>query len=211
MLVTGYETIASSKKVSIFLDSHIHIIMYYGDARKLELKEGIEISEETYQHLLHEILGKRATKRAMHLLERMERTEHQLREKLRQNDYPAESIEDAISYVKSYHYLDDERYSRTYIRYHQEERSRQRLKMELQRKGISKDTVVQALDEEYISDERKQIAELLHKKRFPQIPGDAGEFRRIYQFLLRRGFRSHDIYAEMKKVGENPYEDSLSD
>lgn len=203
MFVTAYERLESSKKVAVCFDDRIHVKMYPADARILQLKLGAEITEEEYQHILHGVLGKRAAKRAMHLLERMDRTEHQLREKLKQNDYPPEAVEDAVSYVKRYHYIDDARYAGNYTRCHMQDRSRQRITMDLMRKGIAKDVIIEALDKDYISDEREQIAVLLRKKRFPKIQGDAGEFRRIYQFLLRRGFHNQDIFAVMKNTEQD--------
>ena len=46
----------------------------------------------------------------MQLLEDMDRSEAALREKLVQGLYPEEAIETAISYVRSFGYLDDARY-----------------------------------------------------------------------------------------------------
>ena len=102
----------------------------------------------------------------MHLLEKQDRTERQLYDKLKQNGYPESCIESAIAYVKSYHYIDDFRYASTYIRYHQEKKSRQKLKMELMAKGIGRDLVDAALEEEYVSDDQKKIAELLQKRHY---------------------------------------------
>ena len=157
--------------------------------------------EETYQVILHMVLGKRATKLAMHLLERQEKTERQLREKLLLNSYPPEAIEDAIDYVKRYHYLDDERYAKTFILFHQEKRSRARLKTDLYKRGIAPEIIEGALEEVFSSDERDQIKELLSKRRFPKAPGDEKEFRKNYQFLLRRGFKGSDILPVMKSMG----------
>ena len=63
----------------------------------------------------------------------MDRTEHQLREKLRASEYPEEVIEEAIEYVKSFHYIDDERYAETFTRYKKEKMSRQQIKQKLYR------------------------------------------------------------------------------
>ena len=41
-------------------------------------------------------------------------TERQLRDKLRQGEYPQDVIEEAVAYVKSYGYVDDRKY---YLRY----------------------------------------------------------------------------------------------
>ncbi|MBO5302492.1 MAG: regulatory protein RecX [Lachnospiraceae bacterium] len=196
-IITAYKVLEKGK-VEICLDDKFSFQLYKGEARKLSLKEEMELSEEQYAYILYEILAKRAIRRAMHLLERQERTEYQLREKLLQNAYPQEAVEEAVSYVKRYHYLDDVRYAHTYVRYHQEKKSRMRLKTDLMRKGIAKDVIDNALDDEYVNDEREQIRNLLEKKKFTPETADTAEFRKIYQFLQRRGFKSSDILSVMK-------------
>lgn len=200
-IVTSIEKSDRGRKV-LCLDNKIELQLYAGEVRKYGLETGSQVSEELYQEILHEILGKRATKRAMHLLERQEKTEYQLREKLRQNSYPQEAIEDAIEYVKRYHYVDDVRYAKTFVLYHQEKRSRLRLKTDLLRRGIKGDVIDAALEEVFTFDEREQMRELLTKRRFPQNVGDDGEFRKNYQFLMRRGFKSSDILSVMKAMAQ---------
>lgn len=196
-IITEYKVLDKGK-VELCLDEKLFIRLYKGEARKLDLKEGMELSEEQYQYIIYEILTKRAVRRAMHLLERQERTEHQLREKLRQNAYPKEAVEEAISYVKRYHYLDDVRYAHTYIRYHQQKKSRMCLKTDLMRRGIAKDIIESALETEFSNDEKQQIRVLLEKKKYVPDTADAAQFRKIYQFLQRRGFKSSDILSVMK-------------
>ena len=118
-IVTEYKELGKGR-IELCLNESIRFCLYRKEASAFHLKEASELTEEEYQQLIHEVIGKRATKRAMHILERQERTEYQLREKLLQNGYPEESIEDAIDYVKHYHYVDDLRYAKTFIRYLQE-------------------------------------------------------------------------------------------
>ena len=186
-------------KARIRFDDGTEVVLYKGEIRKLGIEEGCVVTEAVYDKILNEILGKRAIKRAMHLLEKQDRTERQLYDKLKQNGYPESCIESAIAYVKSYHYIDDFRYASTYIRYHQEMKSRQKLKMELMAKGIGRDLVDAALEEEYVSDDQKKIAELLQKRHYSFEDADVSEQRKNYQFLLRWGFKSSDILHVMRK------------
>ena len=184
-----------AKRVEICLNGEIFLWLYQGEARSLSLTKGMILSEEQYENLLHGVIGKRAIKRAVHLIERQERTERQLREKLSLSEYP----EDAVSYVKKRRYLDDERYTRTFIRFHQTERSKMRLKSDLIKRGVSKDVIERCIEEEFSSDEKAQIRALLEKKGFSQSEADRNESRKMYQFLMRRGFRSSDILAVMNQ------------
>lgn len=197
-IVTEYKA-ADKGRIEICLNGKVNLWLYRGEAKELSLAEGSELSEEQYQHILHEVIGKRAVKRAMHLLERQERTECQLREMLLQSAYPSEAVEDAVSYVKKYHYLDDERYARTFIRFHQDKRSKARLKSDLMQRGVPKDMIERCMEEEFAADERGQIYRLLEKKNFCPDSADRNEYRRIYQFLMRRGFQSSDILAVMNR------------
>ncbi|MCI8390794.1 MAG: regulatory protein RecX [Roseburia sp.] len=200
------------RRVAIRFDSGETCTLYKSELgrlpakeRELLLEEGAYIVEELYQKVLHGIITPRARKRAMFLLEQMDRTEHQLCEKLRQNGYPEECIGEAVDYVKRYHYIDDLRYARSYVRCRQQKRSRQRLMTDLIQRGVAKPTIEQALLEEYEADERGMIRELLGKRRFDPAEADVREKRRTYQFLLRRGYRSGDILAVMQTVAEDEF------
>ena len=186
------------KKVMICLDNGDSFVLYKGEATKLSLFENEILDDAKYQQIMTEILGKRATKRAMHLLEQQERTEKQLRDKLAQSGYPNQCIEQAIAYVKSYHYIDDYRYATVYIRYHQEKESRQKLTQKLMMRGISKDTIIQALEEEFVADECEQIKELLKKRRYDPDNADEAMRRKTAQFLMRKGFKSRDVFRVMR-------------
>lgn len=193
---------ADKGRIEICLNENTTFWLYSGEAEDFSLEEGMELSEEAYQHIIHEVIGKRAIKRAMHILERQERTEFQLRRKLLQSAYPEEAIEDAIAYVKEYHYLDDERYARTFICFQQEKRSRQRIKHDLMQRGIPKDLIEVCMEEEFVFDEREQIRILLEKKHFSPDEADRKEWQKIYGFLQRRGFSSSDILAQMRRSVE---------
>ena len=197
-IITEYQNMGRGQ-IHLCRNETITLRLYKGEANQMSLAQGVELSEEQYRYLLHDIIGKRAAKRAMHLLERQERTEYQLREKLRQNCYPPEAIEDAVDYVKRYHYLDDERYARTFIHFHQETRSKMRLKNDLARRGISRELIAYCLEEEFVSDERAQIKRLLDQKNFSPDTADREEYGKMYRFLMRRGFCGSDISSVMRR------------
>jgi len=190
------------KKLQICLDNGDTFILYKGEANKLSLFENEVFDDVKYQQIMNDILGKRATKRAMHLLERQERTEKQLRDKLQQNDYPKQCIEQAIAYVKSYHYVDDYRYASVYIRYHQEKESRQKLTQKLMMRGISREIIEQAMAEEFLADECAQIEELLRKRGFDPESADDTIRRKTIQFLIRKGFKTRDIFRIIRQEEE---------
>ncbi|MGN0272925.1 MAG: regulatory protein RecX [Lachnospiraceae bacterium] len=173
--------------------------LYRKESHAYGLQKGMEISEALYEELLYEVVGKRAKKRAMHLLERQERTEYQLREKLRQNEYPQEAIKEAIAYVKKYHYLDDMRYACTFVRCQREKRSKRRIEQDLMKRGIAKEIIQEALELEGHEDETESIGRLLVKKGY-HSEMEREEAYKIYQFLLRKGYRAEDIRRAMERM-----------
>ena len=176
--------------------------LYRGDLTKYELAEDMVLPPELYEEIRQEVIGKRVKKRALFLLEKMDRTEYQLRTKLKENGYPQDLIEDAMEYVKGYHYLDDERYARTYIQYHQESKSKQMLKMDLMKKGIKRELLETVMEEEFQGEESEMIQALLKKKHYNDKEATPEEKRRVFQYLMRRGFRGGDIQKEMRIMNE---------
>lgn len=187
-----------AKKVRVALEGADDLVLYRGEIRKYHIEEGTELPEEVYQDIFYNVIGKRAKKRAMHLLEKMDRTERNLREKLRLNGYPEKLIDDAVEYVKRYHYIDDLRYAENYIRFHQDRKSAQGLKLDLMKKGVAKELIEQALLEEYQSDEQEMIVQILQKKGYFSGEKLPAEQQRMYRYLLRRGYKSSDILHVMK-------------
>ena len=188
-----------SKKYRILLEDGFSFVLYKGEKDRYSLEEGMELSEELWLEIRNGILAKRAKKRAMHLLEKMDRTEKQLRDKLTENGYPNDLVDEAVEYVKSYHYIDDRRYAENYIRYRQESKSRILLKNELLRKGISSQIIDEAMEAEYQMDPRTLIDQWLKKKGYSSSEQDSEKERKIGQFLLRKGFSWEDIRSCMSR------------
>ncbi|MDE7354562.1 MAG: recombination regulator RecX [Acetatifactor sp.] len=199
MVITQIIPLEHSKgKVRVSFDCADDLILYRGELRGLGLKEQMQVNNELYEKMYHEIVGKRAVKRAMHLLEKMDRTQEQLRKKLSECGYPQELVEEAIAYVKSYRYIDDERYAKTYVRLNQEKKSAGRMKMDLLAKGVAQEVIARALAEENETAPETLIQRLLEKKKFDPAAATPKETAKMYQFLLRRGFSGNEIMHVLK-------------
>lgn len=191
MIVTQLSEI-SRGRYRVYVENEIAFVLYRGELKRLSIREGEEISEESLREIQENILPKRAKKRAMNLLQRRDYTAAGLREKLRNGDYPEACIEEAITYVESYGYIDDLRYARDFILYHLDKKSRTRIEQDLLRKGIDRKLTQQVfaeLEEEGTSqDEETMIRALLEKKKYDAKMATIQEKQRMYAFLYRRGF-----------------------
>ena len=189
------------KRCKIYLDGEFSFVLYKGELRDYNIMVGQEISDANYQEIIDVILPKRCKLRAMNLLQKKDYTEKQLRDKLSEGLYPGDIIDDAIHYVKAYHYLDDERYARDYITYHMSIRSRNRIIQDLTGKGISKDIFMPIVEELYVEEdadvELDQIRKLLVKKHYDPETTEFKDKQKIMAFLLRKGFQMPDIRRAM--------------
>ena len=194
------------KRVKVYIDNEFAFVLYKGELRDYSIKEGQELSEASYQEIMDVVLPKRCKLRAMNLLQKKDYTEKQLHDKLSEGLYPREIIDDAIHYVKAYHYLDDERYARDYITYHMSIRSKNRIIQDLSGKGISKDIFMPIVEELYVEEdsdvELDQIKKLLSKKHYDPEQTEYKEKQKIMAFLLRKGFQMSDIRRAMDLYDE---------
>ena len=163
-------TAINQSRYRITLDEESDFVLYRGELRRFQIKQGGELSEDAYRQIFREILPKRAKLRCMNLLKAKDYTKRQLTDKLKQGAYPDEIIEEALAYVESYGYIDDRRYARNFIEYHIGTRSRRRIENDLQQKGIRRELIALAFDEllgEGVEiDETAQIQKFLLKKIF---------------------------------------------
>ena len=135
-----------------------------------------------------------ARKKALRLLTVSDRTEFQLREKLREGGFPPEVIDDAVEYVRSYHYIDDRRYAEVFIRSRKEEKSLFEIRMELKKRGVGDDLAEEALSTAEI-DERAVVAHLFEKKYGKKDLTDPKLYERAFRYFGSRGFAYEDIKA----------------
>ena len=145
-----------------------------------------------------------ARRKALRLLEHMDRTEKGLRDRLIQGGFSEEAAEDAVAYVKDYGYINDYRYALNYILYRIHSKSKQKIFQELQQKGISRDVASEAWEEASDleePDETSLLRTAIEKKCSPGDTLDDKAMRRLYGYLQRRGFRMGDITAVLDEMG----------
>ena len=196
MLVTQISEISKSR-YRIYLDGQFAFVLYKGELRQFQIKEGQELSGESYRQIMTQVLPKRAKLRSMNLLQSRDNTKKQLENKLKQGEYPKECIDEAIAYVESYGYIDDRRYAKDFIEYNIRTKSRTRIETDLLGKGIVKDVIRQAFEElENIGveqDEMSMIRDLLKKKNYCADTATRQEQQKMYGFLYRKGFHGDTI------------------
>ncbi|WP_394920546.1 regulatory protein RecX [uncultured Robinsoniella sp.] len=192
MIITNIEAVTKAKS-RVYIDEQLAFVLYKGELSRYKIKKDKEISDETYREIIEEVLTKRAKVRCIYLLKSMDRTEYQLRTKLKQGGYPDEAIDGAIDYVKNLHYIDDNRYAQYYIDGRTGSKSKQQITQDLLRRGISKELIQSIYEQKEPEDETEQIRKWVEKKRVDLETADSKEINRLYGFLMRKGFQASDI------------------
>lgn len=191
MVVTELMEVSKARS-KVYIDNEFAFVLYKGELRNYQIRVGNEVAEEDYQEIMTKVLPKRAKLRCMNLLQSREYTEKQLRDKLRQGFYPVTCIDEAIAYVQSYQYVDDNRYARQFIEYNMQSKSRRKIENDLLQKGISRELIQNAFlgleDEGIAADEDILINKWLKKKHFCRETASNQEKQKLFGFLYRKGF-----------------------
>ena len=181
---------------AIYLNDEFAFVLYKGELASYDLEEGMTVDDALYDRIMEETVFPRARKRGMNLLKTMDRTEADVRRKLREGGYPEEACDNAIEYLRSYHYIDDDRYASEYVRCKSASMSRMQIRNRLMEKGVSKDVIERAFityDEENATDGDEAELELIRKliaKRCPSgVEGlDYEGIQKLRAYLYKKGF-----------------------
>ncbi len=137
---------------------------------------------------------RRAKLRALRLLEEMDRTEANVREKLQGAGFNEKAVEEAIAYVKSYGYIDDERFARVYIESKSRNKSRKQIEMELiYKKGVDKELVARGFETAATADIQEVIQKYMKKRKIDPENCDYEQKQKFFIYMLRKGFQMEDL------------------
>lgn len=206
VLVTEIKKI-SDKRYKIVLEDGSSFPLYVGEVRKFDIRENEDLPEVTLTMIYREVLSKRVKMRCMNLLKTMDRTVEELRTKLKQDGYPESIVEEALNYVASYHYTDDERYARNYVRLNAGRKSRTQIAYALSGKGVDRELINRAFDElteesggaDMEESERTAILRLAEKRHYDEDTAEPEERQKFYAFLQRKGFSYSAIKAALQE------------
>ena len=109
---------------------------------------------------------------------------------LRKKDYSAEIIQQVLEFLEHYNYLDDTHFCRLWIedkmRFHP--CGRQKMKMELRKKGISSTIIEEVLPEVYPEEEECALALQLAEKHQCKTEQDDAQRGKMGRYLYSKGF-----------------------
>ena len=124
--------------------------------------------------------------RALRLLSQREHTRRELERKLGRHEEVPGTLAQALDELQAKGYLDEQRAADSLIHRRASQYGANRLRQEMQDKGLARDLIEQTLSS--LKDTELQRAREVWRRRFENLPADVKERARQTRFLLARGF-----------------------
>ncbi len=164
-------------------------------------EKAFSIADPMWQEILVQLRSE-ALHRCGDLLGRKDYSRAGLESKLEADGYPEMIRQQVLTELTDAHYLDDRRLAENYIRGHLRDKSKARIRQDLQQKGISQTEVEEAFaaisgETDMESQELSQIRRLLEKKHYDPARATWEEKQKVMAFLYRRGFSQDMIRRGM--------------
>ena len=184
------------RRSKVFVDEEAAFVLYKGELRRYRIEEGEELSEEQHGRILEEVLMKRGKERALYLLKDRDRTEAEIRKKLKEGFYPQQVIDRTMDFLKEYGFVDDLEFGRRYIEVYGNQRSRKRLEFDLQQKGLKQEQIRMLLETGEVCED-SQIQAFLRKKGYVPENTSPSERAKLIAALARKGFSYEAVYQNL--------------
>src|SRR5215208_1430640 len=184
-------------RARIFVDGEFWAEIDADVAVERGLREGVALGLEELEAA--RVAGERALamNRALHFLGYRARSRSEVRERLRRYGYGEETVRAVIGRLEELGYLDDEEFARTVVREKARRYGPRRVSADLRRSGVDTELAQGIVEEDFSEMSEVEAARSAGARRYNGEGSDA-EARRVYGFLVRRGYSS-DVCAEVTR------------
>ncbi|MDQ3791480.1 MAG: RecX family transcriptional regulator [Actinomycetota bacterium] len=184
-------------KARVFVDGEFWAEIDAAVAAERGLREGIALSGEELEEA--RVAGERALAmaRGLNFLGYRARSEKEVRDRLRRFGYGEETVGGVVGRLKELGYLDDEDFARLAAREQARRYGPRRVSAELRRSGVDAELVQDAVEEAFAGGAESEQARYAAARRYNR-GGATAEARRVYGFLMRRGY-SAEVCAEVAR------------
>lgn len=192
-------------KARVFIDGEF---VSEVDAQTAELRglyEGAELSSGELDEALREGGRALAMSRALNLLGYRARSSSEIRERLRRHGHPNDIIDMVLARLEELGYLDDEEFARSAAREKARKYGPRRVSIELRRNGVNENVTREIVEEVFSGRSELDDARSAAQRRYNTGGGSDTQARRVYGFLMRRGY-SVEVCAEVAREyrGQDP-------
>jgi regulatory protein len=165
---------------------------------------GKELSDQEIEKIISEDKTIRGKEYLLRLLSRRIYSRYEISRKLKNKGYPEKIIANLIFWLENNNYINDELFAEMWAQFRLQNKpiGRYKLNQELRIKGIKQDIIKKVIDKTYDEIDELTLARNLIKDKIvsSEIKNIRIDPKKIYNFLLRRGFSieiSKNIYDEL--------------
>ena len=196
----------NKERVNIYIDNEYA----FSVSKEILYKEDLKLNDSVNIEDLREIVKKdnyiKCKNSALRIVERIYKSERELKDKLLLKGYDKDSIEKTMEFLKEYNFLSDNNYTKMYVKDKSKFQGKNKIKFDLYRKGIDEEIIQEELSSIDEEDEREVAYNLVLKKYNVISKRESDKYKlsqKLYRYIVSKGY-SYDIasYA-IKKVLEN--------
>ena len=165
---------------------------------------GKELSDQEIEKIILEDKTIRGKEYLLRLLSRRIYSRYEISRKLNNKGYPENIISTLIFWLENNNYINDELFAEMWAQFRLQNKpiGSYKLNQELRLKGIKQDIIKKIIDKTYNEIDELTVARNLIKDKIvsAKIKNISIDPKKIYNFLLRRGFSieiSRNIYHEL--------------
>lgn len=190
-------------RAKVFVDGEFWAEIDVNVALERGLYEGVALSYEELDEA--RVAGERALamNRALNFLAYRSRSEKEVRDRLVRYGYGGDTVDGVLGRLAELGYLDDEGFARTAAREKARKYGPRRVSADLMRGGVSGEIAHSAVEEAFRENPEHDVAREAAARRYNTSEGSDAQARRVYGFLMRRGF-SADVCAEIAREYREP-------
>jgi regulatory protein len=191
-------------RARIFVDGEFWAELDAGVAAEHGLEEGADFLSEELDRA--RLAGERpvAMGRALNLLGYRARSEAEIRDRLKRYGYIRETIDAVVVRLEELGYLDDAQFARLKAREKARRYGPRRVSVELKKSGVGETLAREVVEEEFAGRSEMGEARSAAARRY-NGRGSGAEARRVYGFLVRRGY-SAEVCAKVAREYREPPE-----
>jgi regulatory protein len=199
-----------TRRVNIYIDGTFALGVHENVFVKYGLRKGDQIDERTLNLIRHDDGLNSAKEKALRLLSYRLRSEKELRQRLNDEDFTADVVNQTIIHLRELKLIDDTAFARAFVHdlILKKSAGKTLLSRELGKKGISRAIIEDALRSIDSGDEEERATRaaetLLKRYRHSRKQIDPRkQHQRIMAFLMRRGFDFSTINKVTRKLFSN--------
>ena len=177
--------IKNPTRYNCYLDNVFYCGLELETIMKHRLKVGMDVDEEYLESIQLESERLKALDKALNFISRSKKTKKQVEDYLSQKGYAAKTIDEVISSMQGYGFVDDGDYALDYAKSLSSKKGKKLIALELRQKGVSERDMQEAL--ENIGDQTESASEIA-KKYMRHKPADRQNVMKCYKYLLSKGF-----------------------